>query len=856
MLGNFSFDAYFKEEAIFYAWTYITQTLCLPKERLRVTVFEKDVESRALWKKIAGLRDDHVVDRGVEDNFWSLGAKDCPCGPSSEIFWDTEGTDVRSVMGYRDDDGDDRWLEIWNLVFMQHVQASSSIRSDDVDALDALAQPAVDTGMGLERIASVVQGVSTNFETDNFQCMLRALDAELDVRSVADGLGRPREDDDSIRAARHVVVDHVRAAAFLIADGVFPSAVGRGYVLRRILRRAVRYGHAHLGAREPLLCALVPAVLETMGDAHAEHLRRHQHTIESILRNEETMFMGTLERGMKLLDRHMRNNSKEVPASLAFRLYDTFGFPVDLTDVIARERGCRVDLAAVDALMLEQRERARLAWAGSGDRRVPQGVLDWKADGVTNAFNGYDVDASTMTPPRQNCEVVAISSIATGSESENKDKATSDFVAIDPCPFFSRGGGQVGDVGEIRLLDGSDRRFRVVGTETAYDDGIVLQLEPGESASALAVGAKVEARIDSEHRSGCAAHHTATHMLHASLRDVLGGAGGAMPVQAGSNVQQNGLTFDFTHNRALTQTELDQIEEQVNRCAESGLEVRSDVVNMRDALESGAMAHFEDRYTGDVARVVSIGDADASTRSLFSAELCCGTHVNNTRLVSPFVILKERSVAAGTRRIEAVAGHAAVRWLMKQQRILRSASSALDVESSQLPARLERMAEQDTAQKDQIKALRTLCAEVPRDSKADAVVKFRGADSGTRSATVVHIHVLSEGYASDPSLMRHRGEALQNLEPDASHVLLSGRHVLCCAPASSNAEGKRKKKKRVKGGNAASGMLGAKEILQPLLGALKGRGGGSMQYAQGTFERPVTAQEVCGVIQAEGEISK
>eukprot|EP00939_MAST-03C_sp_MAST-3C-sp1_P000003 g3.t1 len=830
MLGNFSFGSYFKEEAIFYAWRYLTEVLCLPKERLRVTVFETDEESRKLWKQIAGIPDSHIADRGTEDNFWSLGENDGPCGPCTEIFWDTDGTGLGGTMIGSEDD-DDRWLEIWNLVFMQHVQST-----DTNEQLKPLGRPAVDTGMGLERMASVVQNVSSNFETDNFRAVLGFLDAELSSR----GGGMGTEDTDMARAASHVVVDHVRAAAFLIADGVFPSAVGRGYVLRRILRRAVRYGHAHLGAREPLLCSLVPAIIEAMGKAHASHLNQHRSTIEAILRNEETAFLGTLDRGLKLLDRHMNReisaetSSTVVPPELAFKLYDTFGFPVDLTDVIARERGWELNVSKVDSLMGDQRERARKAWKGSGERRMPNDVLEWQAAGVSTTFSGYDVNDATMTPPPQTCRVVAV---AAGEGGAN------DFVAIDPCPFFGERGGQAGDVGELRLLDGSSRRFRVVGTECPFPDGYALRLARKEDASALVVGAKLEARVDRTHRTGCAAHHTATHMLNASLREVVGspaeGAEGVtadpghLPVQAGSNVQADSFTFDFTHNRALTRSELDRIEEQVNRVANLGLPVHARAMNMDDALSCGAVAHFEDRYIGDVVRVVSIeGQRDESA---YSRELCCGTHATSTNAVSPFLILKERSVASGTRRIEAVAGAAASRWLVKQQKILRSTAAALGVEASQLPAFVARVTEQEKKLKDQVKTLRSLCSRLPNDYRAGAVFEYEPPSLSSTAVssdekTIVHVHSLDPEFAKDSALLRLRADAVRERTPEAFHLLLAGKRVLCSAPTKANEP-----------------ALGARDLMKPIFGALNGKGGGSPDMAEGKFGKEVGIADIASV---------
>jgi len=346
MLGNFSFGSYFKEEAITYAWDYITNVLCLPVSRLRVTVYKDDEESRELWRKIANLPDSKILSCGEEDNFWSLGAKNGPCGPCTEIFYDT---------GNETGTEDDRWLEIWNLVFMQYIQSDDGV-------LKNLPRPAVDTGMGLERVASVVQGKSSNFQTDTFSSMMSSLDSYHSNNHV-----------DS-KVAQHVLVDHIRAAAFLIADGVFPSNVGRGYVLRRIVRRAVRYGNSHLGIKDPVMCKMIDSLIDAMGEAHREHLSQHRQTIENILRSEETSFFSTLQNGTRLLEQHFRDHSQDdqtVPASLVFKLYDTFGFPVDLTDVIVRERGLDpVDVRAVDQLMQKQRDRARKAWKGSGEMKV------------------------------------------------------------------------------------------------------------------------------------------------------------------------------------------------------------------------------------------------------------------------------------------------------------------------------------------------------------------------------------------------------------------------------------------------------------------------------------------------------
>ena len=703
MLGNFSFGSpaqggYFKEEAIEHAWHFLTKELCLPASRLRVSVYRDDDESAELWRKIAGITESSgaVIRLGEKDNFWTMGAESptTPCGPCTEIFWrqDDEAAAIAAGPGGDPNAEDHRWLELWNLVFMQY-------RGGDV-AGERVPLPiqCVDTGMGLERVASVVQGVASNFETDEMRAVVDAVDALRAGGSRA--RARPWSAGDADAVARAVVVDHVRAAAHMVADGVFPSSAGRGYVLRRIVRRAVRYGH-QLELDGPFLARLAPALLAS-SDGDDGHLRPHLDAICAVLDGEEAAFRRTLDAGLGRLEAELSRVAQGttsatpsatpteteglfLPPPIAFELYDSCGFPPDLTASVAQERGIGVDVVAVEALMDEQRVRAREAWAGSGDEQLPPDVRAWASDGVpAPLYTGGDGDRAACEAAES--RVIAVSSVGAGGEESDGGF----WLAITPCPFFPTGGGQDGDVGTLSVRDGTE--LAVVATERPYDAGIALRVAlPSEASDAeradlracLDVGSPVVARVGERERRRCSAHHTATHMLAVSLRETVeaseGSAVAALLQQAGSSVSSQRLTFDFTKASPLTPEELRNVESRVNAVADDARLVSVATTTRDAAVAAGAIAPFWEKYDADAVRVVSI-DGDAASTStasgagsggVYSMELCGGTHVDRTSSVAPFVIVSEASVGAGVRRIEAVAGDAAIDLLRTSHRQLQ-----------------------------------------------------------------------------------------------------------------------------------------------------------------------------------------
>lgn len=689
MLGNFSFGTpaqggYFKAEAIAHAWRFLTKELDLPPARLRVSVFHEDDESAELWRKIAGLSEESgsIIRLGAKDNFWTMGevTPTTPCGPCTEIFWRQDDASARIAAGPEGDPDaeDNRWLELWNLVFMQYRGGSAG----DGERVP-LPYNCVDTGMGLERVASVIQGAASNFETDEMRAVADVVEA-MRVRGRGGGSsvsgsnirgGGEWRPDDPDAVARAVVVDHVRSAANMVADGVFPSSAGRGYVLRRVVRRAIRHGH-RLDLETPFLARLVPALLAS-SDAADGHLRPHLDAICAVLDGEEAAFRRTLSAGLGRLEAELgrvaASESLALPPPVAFELYDSCGFPPDLTASIAQERGVRVDVDAVEALMQEQRVRAREAWAGSGDEQLPPDVRAWAADGVpAPVYTGGSGDEAACAPATS--RIVALS-----ADAESTDDKNGAWLAITPCPFFAQGGGQDGDVGTLELGDGTS--LRVAATERPSDGAIALRLALPASErrfdllARLGVGMPVVARVDAVERRRCSAHHTATHMLAAALRETVSNstAGGAGALQqAGSSVSSARLTFDFTHSAPLSAEEVRAVEERVNAVAVESRPVTIATMALEDAVGAGAIAPFWEKYDAAKVRVVSIagsGEEDAST-TCFSKELCGGTHVDRTSAVAPFVIVSEASVGAGVRRIEAVAGDAAIALLRASHRQL------------------------------------------------------------------------------------------------------------------------------------------------------------------------------------------
>ncbi|UFN47719.1 alanine--tRNA ligase [Roseomonas sp. OT10] len=657
MLGNFSFGDYFKEQAITHAWTLLTKDFALPKDKLLVTVYSEDEDAAALWRKVAGLPDGRIIRIPTSDNFWRMGDTG-PCGPCSEIFYDHGAHIPGGPPGSPDEDGD-RFIEIWNLVFMQYEEGPPGVRAP-------LPRPSIDTGMGLERFAAILQGKHDNYDTDT----LRAL-----ILASAEATGQ--EPDGPFRVSHRVVADHLRSGAFLVADGVLPSNEGRGYVLRRILRRAMR--HAHLmGTQEPLLYRLVPALVRQMGTAYPE-LVRAQPLIEETLRLEETRFRTLLARGLGLLAEETARLGEggTLSGEVAFRLYDTYGFPLDLTQDALRTEGRVVDVEGFNAAMAEQRERARAAWAGTGEAATETLWFDLKeAVGVTE-FLGYSTETAEG-------EILAI--IADGKVVESAPAGTEVAVVLNQTPFYAESGGQVGDAGLISAGDAC----RIVVRDTQKKLGLFVHLgtvSHGEAKSGLAV----QAEVDHARRGDIRAHHSATHLLHEALRRRLG----THVSQKGSLNAPDRLRFDVSQPSPMTPEDLAWVEGEVNARIRQNTPVVTRLMTPEAAVEAGAMALFGEKY-GDEVRVVGMGEDPEATakHGVYSLELCGGTHVSRTGDIGLFKIVSEGAVSAGVRRVEAVTGSAALSLVEGAERQLREAAAALKSTTAEVPARVATLLEE------------------------------------------------------------------------------------------------------------------------------------------------------------------
>ncbi len=649
MLGNFSFGDYFKELAIELAWKLVTEEYGLPADRLLTTVYAEDEEAYQLWRKIAGLPESRVLKIPTSDNFWQMGDTG-PCGPCSEIFYDHGPEVPGGPPGSEDEDGD-RFIEIWNLVFMQFEQIEPGRR-------EPLPRPSIDTGMGLERIAAVLQGVHDNYDIDLFRRIIGASEELTGTRAI--GPHRP---------SHKVIADHLRASSFLIADGVMPSNEGRGYVLRRIMRRAMRHAHL-LGAREPLMWRLVPVLVAEMGQAFPE-LGRAEALITEILRLEETRFRDTLERGLRLLEDATGGLGRGgvLPGETAFRLYDTYGFPLDLTEDALRARGMTVENAGFEAAMERQRAEARASWKGSGELAEERIWFELRETLGATEFLGYDTDQAEA-------QIRAL--VVGGKPVERAEPGVEVMAVTNQTPFYGEAGGQIGDVGTIRrgpaVLTVSDTQKRAGGDLYVH----IGRLEGG----ALEVGDTVQLAIDAERRARLRRAHSATHLLHRALRRQLGDH----VSQKGSLVAPDRLRFDFSHPKPVTAEELAAIEAEVNSFLRQNDEVAIRVMDREAAIEAGAMALFGEKY-GDEVRVVRMGrEPDGRTTSI---ELCGGTHVRRTGDIALFEILSESAVAAGIRRIEALTGEAAYRHVKHEERLLGAAAAALRIAPDQLPERVQ-----------------------------------------------------------------------------------------------------------------------------------------------------------------------
>ena len=650
MLGNFSFGDYFKDYAIELAWNLITKELGLPEDKLLITVHSSDEQAADLWKKIAGVPDSRVIRIPTSDNFWSMGDTG-PCGPCSEIFFDHGDHIPGGPPGSPDEDGD-RFIEIWNLVFMQFEQLT-------VDERVELPKPSIDTGMGLERIAAVMQGTHDNYEIDMMQALIRA-------SSEASGV-------DAKSVSHRVIADHLRASAFLISDGVLPSNEGRGYVLRRIMRRAMRHAHM-IGCTDPLMFKLVPALVSEMGDAYPD-LKRGEAMITETLNLEETRFKQLLERGLKLLDDATGDMAAgdTLDGETAFKLYDTYGFPLDLTEDALKVREITVDGDGFDAAMKRQRDEARKAWAGSGDAATDAIWFDVRDDAGATDFLGYDTESAEG-------QVLAL--IVDGKRVESASKGDAVSVILNQTPFYAESGGQMGDAG---MMAGEDVRVSIADTQKRVD---VLFVHSGTVESGtIKVGDELKLVVDHDRRSDLRANHSATHLLHEALRRRLG----SHISQKGSLVAPDRFRFDISHPKPLNDDEIADVELGVNRQIAANESVVTRLMTPEEAVEAGALALFGEKY-GDEVRVVSMGAKDG--HGFFSTELCGGTHVHRTGDIGVFKIISEAAVGSGVRRIEAVTGTGAREYFADTEKTLHAAAAELKSQPSDVPARVKALVEE------------------------------------------------------------------------------------------------------------------------------------------------------------------
>ena len=610
MLGNFSFGDYFKDRAIELAWNLITKDFGLDKNRLYVTVFHEDDETFNFWKKIAGFSDDKIIRIATSDNFWSMGETG-PCGPCSEIFYDHGDHLKGGLPGSKNEDGD-RFIEIWNLVFMQFEQVSKEKRIN-------LPKPSVDTGMGLERIAALLQGTHDNYKTDHFKKLIESISETLKVNAEENNI-----------ASFRVIADHLRASSFLIAEGVLPSNEGRGYVLRRIMRRGMRHSHL-LGSKEPIFFNIFKTLMDEMKSSYPE-LERAQFLIKETLKMEEEKFLVLLDRGIKILNEEISKIDKVLPGETAFKLYDTYGFPLDLTEDILKNKSLTVDNDKFNSLMKQSRELAKKNWRGSGDSAVDDLWFDIKDKISVTEFLGYETNQA---------EGVVLSLLKNNKEVDELKSGDEGILIVNQTPFYAESGGQIGDKGEI---SSGEFKFEVSDVQKKLGD-LFVHYGVVKSGS-IKIDQSVEMKIDTIRRDNLRAYHSATHLLHESLRRVLG----THVIQKGSLVEPDRLRFDFSHMKPISSEEISKIESHVNLMVEKNSEVKTRIMTPKEAVDNGALALFGEKY-GDEVRVLSMGDEEGK---YFSTELCGGTHVRNTRDIGKFKIINQSSIAAGVRRVEAL----------------------------------------------------------------------------------------------------------------------------------------------------------------------------------------------------------
>ncbi|NPD15611.1 alanine--tRNA ligase [Xinfangfangia sp. D13-10-4-6] len=658
MLGNFSFGDYFKDQAIAFAWELLTKDFGLAKDKLLVTVYHTDDEAASIWKKVSGLTDDRIIRIASDDNFWRMGPTG-PCGPCTEIFYDHGPSIWGGPPGSADEDGD-RFIEIWNNVFMQNEQFEDG-------TMRPLEMQSIDTGMGLERIGALLQGKHDNYDTD---LMRSLIEASANVTSTdPDGTGKVHH---------RVIADHLRSTSFLIADGVMPSNEGRGYVLRRILRRAARHAHM-LGAKDPVMHRLVPALVRQMGAAYPE-LTRAQSLIEETLKLEETKFGQTLDRGLKLLDEELAKipEGADLPGGAAFKLYDTYGFPLDLTQDALREMGRNVDVAGFDAAMDEQRQKARAAWSGTGEAKDAKIWFELAESKGVSEFLGYETETA---------EGVIQALVREGAEIGAAQTGEAVQIVVNQTPFYAESGGQVGDSGLIRTDTGV-----VEISDTKKAAGIFIHIGKVIEGG-IAKGQPARLEVDHSRRSAIRANHSATHLLHEALREALGDH----VAQKGSLNAPDRLRFDFSHGQGLTAAELAQVEAEVNDYIRQNTSVETRIMTPDDARAIGAQALFGEKY-GDEVRVVSMGRLPGSGKGAdgqtYSLELCGGTHVARTGDIGAFVLLGDSASSAGVRRIEALTGAAALAHLRAQDARLSELAAVLKAPVSEVVERVRALAEE------------------------------------------------------------------------------------------------------------------------------------------------------------------
>ena len=685
MLGNFSFGDYFKDVAIENAWNLITKDYGLPKEKLLVTVYSEDEEAASLWKRIAGLDSSKIIKISTTDNFWAMGDTG-PCGPCSEIFFDHGDKIAGGPPGSPEEDGD-RFIEIWNLVFMQYEQISKDQRID-------LPRPSIDTGMGLERISAILQGKHDNYDIDLMRSLIEASANESNM-----------DPDGQSFVSHRVIADHLRASSFLIADGVLPSNEGRGYVLRRIMRRAMRHAHL-LGCKEPLIWKLVPALIRQMGEAFNELARAESLIIET-LKLEETKFKDTLGRGLRQLEDEAGKLSEgaKLPGQVAFKLYDTYGFPLDLTQDIMRGQGRTVEVTEFQRAMDAQKAAARASWSGSGDASTDDLWFDIRQNIGATEFLGYSTENSEGQVLGLIVNDEQISSVEAG------EKTVSVIVLLNQTPFYGESGGEVGDRGKILLANGTV--IDVTDVKKKVDD---LFLHIGEMRNGkIEVGDFVELQVGKERRDRLRSNHSATHLMHEALRMHLGDH----VAQKGSLVAEKRLRFDFSHSRGVSASTLRSVELDVNNQIRDNSPVSTRIMDPKSAIEEGAMALFGEKY-GDEVRVVTMGKSiDGDAKKNYSVELCGGTHVERTGDIGIFKIVSESAVASGVRRIEAVTGDGALEYFDMQEKLLEEASNVLKITAEKLPGRVSSLIEEKKKLEKELGDLRRRLATAGTTGKKD-----------------------------------------------------------------------------------------------------------------------------------------